>query len=510
MTRIVASVAISVLTIAALIPAGAAHAEEPTGTITGHITNEIAGQVTVNLWTTAGASAGQVHSDTNGDYTFAAVAPGTYKVQFGFEERWQWAHQKLGFSAAEVVNVLAGATAVVDETLLPPGELEVVAADAATGQPVNNLCAGIWDGAQMQCGATNGVLRLTEFGPGPQTVYIRSSDGLHARTQVDDVSVVLGQITRVEVSLRPTAAITTTVVDRSTGEPLPDVCVAAVPLVFHELTDTTCEWNTNFTDTEGRISLGELDPGEYTLLAIPHDDVHGAQWVGRNGGTGSQYAALKINASPGALSTVANVRLDGSASITGTVSDAATGEPLPFFYGCASVVPGSTYGLGPACASGDDGRYVLTNLGPYVWPVQFFHFYASSFSYGNAWSGGASDRKTATGVQATPGTPTEANGAIAQFGPRIRFDPRYEDGQRYDGYLGYTMYNARTGDVIASGASYSFMRDVAGLSDQNVKITFSTGYPNGVHWYGGSDFASAKAVKLVGGNLATVRVVVPW
>ncbi len=508
MAKIGAGVAIATLALVTVIPAGAAHAEEAAGTITGHITTESAGQVTVNLWTTAGASAGQVFTDANGNYGFPTVAPGKYKMQFGFQRRWQWAHQKLGFSSAEVISVDAGGAVVVDETMLLPGAVEVVARDSVSGLPVDNYCAGIWEGGPAQCGATNGVMRLDEFDYGPRTVYIRSSDGLHAKTQVDNVNVVLGQITRLEVALTPTAAIATTVVDRQTGAPVPEACVAAVPLVFHELTDETCRWDTNYTDEQGRIRLGELAPGEYTLLVVPHDDVHGAQWVGRNGGTGSQYTALKINAVGGVLSTVGNVRMDAVASITGVVSDGGTGQPLPYFYGCASVVPGSVYGLGAACGSYEDGKYLLTNLGPYAWPVRFHHFYASSYPYAAVWSGGASDRKTATLVQASVGTPTELNGSIVQTGPRIRFEVKYEDGQYYTGYLAYTAFNAKTGDLVKGDSSYSRW-ELAGLADQNVKIRYTTGYPDVFHWHGGTGFADAKVVKLVNGGVTTIRIVLP-
>jgi Carboxypeptidase regulatory-like domain len=505
MARIGASVAIGALALVMVIPAGAAQAEEATGTITGHITKESTGQVTVNLWTTGGASAGQVLSDEDGNYTLPAVVPGTYKVQFGFRGRWQWAYQKLGFSAAEVINVSTGGTAIVDETLLLPGAVEVVATDAVSGLPVNNYCAGTFHDPN-QCGATNGVMRLDHFEFGPDTVYIKSSDGLHARTQVDNVSVVLGQITRLEVSLTPTAVIATTIVDRQTGQPVPGVCVAVLPLVFHELADDTCQFGPNYSDEQGRIRLGELAPGEYTLLVIPDDQIHGIQWVGRDGGTGSQYSALKIRAAAGVVSTPGNVLLDGVASITGVVRDGVTGEPLPSFYGCASVIPGSTYGLGPACGSYEDGKYLLTNLGPYAWPVNFHHYYDYSYPYAGIWSGGAGDRRNATLVPAGVGTPTEYNGSLVQTGPRLRFDVRYADGQVYNGYFAYFLYNARTGDLVKSDSLYNGWQ-VPGLADQSLKIRYTIGYPNGLHWHGGTNFATAKAVALTQGGLTTVKIV---
>ncbi|MFD0747990.1 collagen binding domain-containing protein [Phytohabitans flavus] len=183
------------------ISASPAHADDPApGAVTGRVVTEAPGAVTVNLFTTGGASAGQVRTGTDGSYTFPAVPPGTYKIQYGFLGRFQWSHQKLGFSAADVVAVTSGqSTTVVEETMLLPGVVEVVATDAVSGAPVDAICAGTSEFGQ-QCGATGGVLRLTNLAAGPHTIQVRSSDGLHARAQVAGVYVVLGQATRVEVS----------------------------------------------------------------------------------------------------------------------------------------------------------------------------------------------------------------------------------------------------------------------------------------------------------------------
>ncbi len=505
MIRFGARLAFAALAVVTLMPATAAQAMEPTGTISGHITKEPAGLVKVNLWSTAGASKGQVISDQEGNYTFPNVEPGDYKVQFDFQNRFQWAYQKLGFSTANVINVTAGASVVVDETLLQPGAVEVVATDAATGQLVNNYCAGISQDP-TQCGAVNGVLRLNYFGEGPRSVYIKSSDGLHAKTVVNNVSVVLGQVTRLEVALEPRTAITTTVVDRQTGAPLADVCVAALPLNFGAVDDGTCNYGVNFTDSLGQVTLGELTPGEYTLLAVPSDEVHGVQWVGRNGGVGSQYSALKVQGLPGQLSTVPRIRLDPQASITGVIRSAATGEPV-MYNGCASILPvrqGSfPLGLYRSC-SDEEGRYTITNLGPYAWPLLFTHFYGD---FTATWSGGASDRKVATPVQAGIGQPAVADASLSPLTPRIDIRTVYADGQPYFGYLSGEIYNAKTGDLVNE---FSYVRTIEGLADQNVRIRYYADQPGGPSWHGGTDFATAKTVKLINGALVTVTITLPY
>ncbi|WP_232072475.1 carboxypeptidase regulatory-like domain-containing protein [Phytohabitans flavus] len=484
------------------ISASPAHADDPApGAVTGRVVTEAPGAVTVNLFTTGGASAGQVRTGTDGSYTFPAVPPGTYKIQYGFLGRFQWSHQKLGFSAADVVAVTSGqSTTVVEETMLLPGVVEVVATDAVSGAPVDAICAGTSEFGQ-QCGATGGVLRLTNLAAGPHTIQVRSSDGLHARAQVAGVYVVLGQATRVEVSLAPTTAISTTVVDRASGQPVSDVCVLALPMVFHEVDDEACQWGgDNRTDEHGRVTIGELPAAEYTLLAVPEFGEHGVQWVGRRGGVGRQHNALKIQGQAGVANTVPAVKLDPMASITGVIRDAATGEPI-LGNGCASVVPG----LGRYCTD-FDGVYTIPNLGPYDWPVQFSYYYPHE-PYASIWSGGATDRRQATPVRAGTDVPGQADAALAKTGTRLEIRATTADGQPYNRWLAVRVYNARTGDLIKEFSGQNTPID--GIADQPVRIWYVPESPWAAGWYGGTDFASAKSVRLEGGATKQIKLVLP-
>lgn len=486
-----------------------AYAEEPaSGRVTGRVVTEQPGSVTVNLWTTDGASGGQVLTGTDGTFSFDGVPVGTYKIQYGFLGRFQWSHAKLGFSTADVVTVAAGqVTTVPEETMFRPGTVEVVAIDATTGAPVDAVCAGVQEWS-LQCGGTDGRLRLENLADGTYTLHVRSSDGLHARQEVKNVKVVLGQVTRVEVALRATTAITTTVVDRATGEPVPNTCVAVLPTVFGALDDRTCQWDVNYTDDQGRVTVGELEPGDYRLLVLPDDGAHGIQWVGRRGGVGRQQNALPVTGEPGRLSTVATVRLDPPASITGTIRDAGTGEPLG--NGCAGVLPirQAAYvpGAGRSCA-GSDGVYTVGNLGPYDWPLEFTHFYSYIEPYASVWSGGAPDRKQATPVRAgidQPGVASDVS--LARTGPRLTVDAVSQDGQPYRGWLAGEIYNARTGDLVKE-FSATGPAQVDGLAEQPVKIRYVPSGPWVAGWYGGTDLDSAKSVRVRPDKLTRVTVV---
>lgn len=482
----------------------AAYAETAGATITGHVTKEAPGPVTVNLFTTGGVAAGQAISTDDGDYEFTGVAPGDYKMQFGFAERFQWAYQKLGFSTAAVVTVADGAHVVVNETMLLPGYVEIHATDAVTGQPVDAYCAGVYEDP-YQCGATGGVMRLTNFDRGPQTVYVKSSDGLHARQAIENVTITLGQVTRLDVKLKPTVAIDATVVDRATGEPISYACVAALTLTFGGYTDQMCQYGVNYTDEAGHVRLGELPAAQYTLLVVPEDDVHGMQWVGGDGGTGSQYQAYVLNTVAGTATTAPRVLLDPKASITGTVRDAVTGTPIA--WGCAQVLPSRTPSSpGKNCQY--DGTYRLTNLGPYAWPLLFSPFYNSTDPYVTKWSGDATDRKAATLVPARADEPTVFDATLSRADAPLRLDFTTADGQAYYGWFSVEVYNARTGDfILRSDASQG--STVYGVGAQTVRLQYYVDRPGLPGWYGGTDFASADNVKLRTDRTVTVKIVLP-
>jgi hypothetical protein len=494
----------------AILPAGAAHAADPgPGTISGRFTTASGGSVTVNLWTTAGGSAGQVISDAEGNYTFPAVAPGQYKVQFGVGSgsfaRWQWAYQKLGFSAATVIDVAPGATTEVDDTAIDPGGVQFVVTDAETGEPVDNVC---WSRNQYfasDCGATNGVLTATGLPDGTHTLYLTAPDGLHAATSVPDITVRYGVMTRVAVAMTPTAAITTTVIDRATGEPVPDVCVAALPVVFGSTDDYACELGQNESGPDGTVTIGGLAPGEYTLFAVPGRSPYGIQWVGAKGGTGSQYKAKRINVATGRSVAAPAVRLDPAASISGTVTDAETGEPL--VNGCASVLPylpGSGALVYPSCAGYDEpGNYRIDNLGPYDWPLQFFNFYDSD-GYGAVWSGDATDRKAAGLIRAGVDQPGVADVALRKAGPGLTISPRTADGQPFYGGLSVDVFNARTGDLVQRLYSGN---TVEGVADQPVRLSYYAGDEYGSGWYGGTNFATAKNARVRPADPTTVKLI---
>jgi hypothetical protein len=487
-------------------------ADVGTGDITGTVTKEGFGFVEVDLFHSSGIRRSTTFADpADGGYAFTGLPAGTYKLEFRFGSVIQWAHQRLDFQSADTFTVTTGQTTVVDETMLKPGTIEVRATDSVTGQPVNTYCAALFDEVfPGNCGAVDGVLRIEDVGSGSHTVYLRPSDGLHFRQRVDDVAVRLGETTRIDVSLVPSAAITATVVDRATGEPVFDTCVAALPLRLGAIGFDTCQFNVNLTDEAGRVTVGELPAGRYTLLVVPFDDVHGIQWVGQAGGVGSQYAALRVDGVAGQLSTVSPIRLDPPATISGVIRDGATNEPLPG-NGCASILPiwqGQSGPPGTETCTDFEGRYSLTRLGPYEWPVQFWHFYDYIYNYAPVWSGDARDRMDAELVRAGVDRPGKANAILRLEDGGLTGTINQANGDAQFDSTAFRLYNDRTGDLVNENTFFGGRYTLQGFAEQQLRVWFAA-FPAPGSWYGGTSEAGAAPVRIREGRLTTLNLVAP-
>jgi hypothetical protein len=317
--------------------------------------------------------------------------------------------------------------------------------------------------------------------------------------------VKFGVLAKVAVSVKATAAVTTKVVDKATGDPVPGVCVVALPTVFGSFESDMCQYgDPNYSAADGTVTIGQLAAGSYDLLALPEDGTHGIQWVGAKGGTGIQSKAKQLDVVAGQSAAAPVVDLDPAASITGTIRDADTGEVL--WNECASVLPvrpgqGTTQ-LDPWCGGWSDQTYTISNLGPYAWPVRFGS-YDSTDTYGAIWSGNAADRKAATPVQAGIAQPTVADASLHQLGTGLTIAPKTSDGMPYSGYLTVDVFNARTGDFVKE---VSYQSTLDGVAAQPVRLRYYAGsaFVNG--WYGGVDFATATNVRVNPADPPTVKI----
>jgi hypothetical protein len=171
---------------------------------------------------------------------------------------------------------------------------------------------------------------------------------------------------------------------------------------------------------------------------------------------------------------------------------------------------GYTSGSQACTQSGSEGRYTLTGVGPYDWPILFTHFYDDLYNYVPVWSGGAVDRRSATPVRTRVGAPGVGDGTIGSDGGGILTGALHEtNGDTYNGHHTLELYNNRTGDLVKEYSGYGSKFTVPGVADQVVRIRYYALYPRPATWYGGHDFHSADPVRIHAGQTTTLDLTLP-
>lgn len=403
------------------------------GTLTDSSGNPVAG---AGVTATSPEMDAFAFTSTDGTYQIQ-VLEGTYKVMFNNnDQQTQWAHNKTSRTTADTFTVGAGEVVTVDEQLLAPGTVQVTAHDAKTGEAITNFCASLNSNSfQFSCTQDGTVTFST--GPGTYDVSTFPDDPKYLVATVSGVVVTSGQTTTVDVRNKLAVTITALVTDRQTGAPVENVCVWAVNPAKHERPGNAA---LGCSDQTGSAKIEQLEAGTYNLFVTVFDGVHGHQWVGPNGGTGKQPLARSFIVRNGdSVSTP--VRLDHGGTVSGVVTDKATGAPIPF--ALVSLVP-SHPGAGDGIGAGADshGHYTFNNLGPYDWPLL-----TSARDYAAQWSGGTGNRYLSPGVKVRADQTTTSNVALTS-GTILRGTVATADGTPLDGGF-ITVYNAVTGDIMA-------------------------------------------------------------
>jgi hypothetical protein len=482
-----------------VLAAGPAAAQTAgTGTISGRVisdTGGLGGTGTVQLFSADCILQLSSLVRPGGIYSVPDVQPGDYKLSFRVGGRTQWAHQKLNCADADTFAVVADQNTVVDEVLLPLGTLSVSVTDASTGQPVDAVCGDLVGTSARHACADHGVLTFTNGDPTPLELTLEATDGLHQTKVVTGIEVPLASHRDLAVAMVPTSAVTATVTDRQTGQPVPFVCVIAVTLRFGALKQDACH---AASDSTGNVLIGQLPADTYTLLVVPHDG-HGMQWVGVSGGTGDQYRARQLSTTVGRSLAAGTILLDPAASIGGSLFDAVTGELIRDGNACASVLPmGEDFGVGGRACVDADGHYLLDGVGPYAWPVEFgdIGFVAR---YARQWSGDAGNRMDARKVLAAVAQPTTLNARLLASG-RVTGWVLDATGAAHQDSVFVTAYDAVTGDFAAETEALFGTYALVGVGNQTIRISYRV--PLGpLLWYRhAAAFCSADPVRAHAGR----------
>ncbi len=396
-----------------------------------------------------GAGVGNLSVDLSGGPSTRTAADGSWRIDRAFARDdytvhfWDWsrveqyAYGKLRQTEADRIAVRGGETTVVDDMLLPTGSVRVTARDSVTGAAIARLFAF----AHTRSGLTEtGELILTDVPVGTHDVRVSAPGYLgHAIVRV---TVMEGQQAQVAATLTPEARIEVSVIEASTGLALPEMCV----VVFGPLDPLVCpEW----TDGQGRFSIGNLAAGTYQLFVIQANTqceckAYGAQWVGSNGGTGKRVLAASIRVSAGQTVSAPVVKMDPAGTVTGRVT-LPDGSPATSGTAGLLPLPPEFPGHEPLAAApiGADGQYTHHFVGPYEWPVYF------------AVDGQAPQYGGGTGNYLFAQTFTATSGATARHDVRLRQGVAVTTNVTGGGQGERTIYahNAITGDIVGVGTT---------------------------------------------------------
>ncbi len=444
-------------------------------------------QVTVTLasednWVQFNATTG-----ANGTWRVRDVPPGDYRVSFAGPDggRTQWAHGKNSEDAATLIPVPGGGDITVDDTWLAGATLVVNAVDATTGAPVDDYCVSVTSpGDGSGCATAGGPVTITDLPGGNYQMSANPGEGsYYLYTRPQPVTLTSGKTTTATIKMTLGGKVTFTASDRVSGAAVDSVCPMFEVLGHGGLPDGPGDC----TDSTGKGTSNSMAAGTYEMYAAAPTG-YGDQWVGRKGGTGDQKAAARIKVMPGKTVPAPAVLLDKAGTITGVVTDAA-GKPLP-----EMDVAWSAWGnAGPAWDTHTDaqGRYTITELGPYAWPLLF-----SGAGYPRQWSGHGGDRYRAEKVKVLPSGTTTYN-----FTPVTGATLKGTVTAPAGGMWRIHVYNAATGDQMgafdSSAAGPGGRYELEVIGSQQVKIDWNWYIGENDHhgWYGkGTDIDTATKV----------------
>ena len=477
------------------------------GEITGHVTAVTGGSGLAGVAVSAYGSTGYgaATTDTNGNYTIVGLPTDTYQVDFASVDGkylTQYYNGKTSFIGADPVAVTAGAaTGSIDAVLAAAVQIEGTVTAAGSGNPIQNIAVTVLDasgnylasghtqadGTYTVGGLSAGSYRV-EFSPGSAannyvTQYYRDQSSLSAATSIaaDDGQVVTG----IDASLQPGGAITGTVTDAGTH-----VGIGLATVNVYDGQGTFVASTT--TGSGGTYRVTGLAAGNYRLQFT--DTGYASQYYN---GQATLASADQVSVTAGATGSGIDAALHQGSSISGTVTDTSTGQPVA----SAVVEILDQHGAFVRLAFTDSqGNYSVGGLASGSYEVEFNDYGVYVAQYYNA----SSTLQGAAAVDISDGQ--AVTGIDAALDPGARITGRVTDATTGKPISGLQVYLANPqGQGVASGATGADgTYTIAGVTPGPYVVGFGrTGVsPNYVPQYydGQSGLGSARVVTATDGQ----------
>jgi 5-hydroxyisourate hydrolase-like protein (transthyretin family) len=349
---------------AALVPPSAI-----SGTVTNGTTSTPVEGVTVDAYDSSQNLVGQAVTKADGTYTISGLPAGTFEIGFVPTGNFmaQFFDGKDSLADATPVSVTAGQTATgIDAALTVGGQIAGTVTAAADGTPLVGVTVSIYDSsdnflttAQTAADGTYTVPALTtgtyEVGFSTNGVgnfidqFYNGQDSLDTATPV---SVTIGDTTTGINAAMAAGGQIQGKVTNSSGTPVDsevDVYDSAGDLI--DTTETDDDPVT--TQPLGTYTLSGLPSGTYEIGFSPDSPTLASQFYN---GKATLNSADPVTVTAGSATTGIDATLGAGATITGTVTDASSGDVLANievdvydssdnFVTAAATQPGGSYAV---------------------------------------------------------------------------------------------------------------------------------------------------------------------
>jgi len=366
-------------------------------------------------------------SDSAGNYSITRLPTGSYKLRFYptygspyLEEYFDGVAKKaLGTS----VSATAGATTSdIDASLLRGASISGTVVDSSTKAPLEDtyVCT---QGSASRCtyadsagdytiaGLRSGSYKL-RFYPGDASYVSEFYDDAVDSASADAVVLAAEeQRTGIDAELSKGGAIAGTVSSAATSSPLEGMEVCAYTAASGEYVRCAD------TESDGTYVIEGLRTGSYKVgfFTGEYSGTEPNFLVQYYNGKATRAAADTVSVTAGATTGNVDAAMQAGGRITGTVTDAQTGTPLPSAEACAFAEIDDEVEFFDCDSTDSSGKYELVGLGTGAYSVSF-----NVYSFGPGEAPNYLGETYASPVPVTVGSSTDNIDAALEHGAQIK------------------------------------------------------------------------------------------